>query len=290
MTWDSVWTGDCLEQLARVPEASVDLAFADPPFNIGYEYDQYDDRRGKADYLAWTDRWLAGVKRTLKPTGSFFVAIGDEYAAEFKVRLDALGLHLRNWIVWHYTFGVSCTKKFNRSHAHIFYYVMDPKRFTFNADAVRVPSARMTTYSDRRANPVGKLPDDTWYLRPQEADDHFDELSDTWAVSRVCGTFKERTAHPCQMPEAVLERVVKVASNPGDVVLDPFAGSGTTLAVAKRLRRRFLGIELSSDYAEAVRERLQTVQPSFGEKVPAVVSVPRRPGMKRTQAAGLKPR
>ena len=109
--------------------------------------------------------------RVLKPTGSFFLAIGDEYAAEHKVRLDALGLTMRNWIVWHYTFGVNCTKKFNRSHAHIFYYVRDPKRFTFNADAVRVPSARQTTYADRRANPVGKLPDDTWVLRPQESDD-----------------------------------------------------------------------------------------------------------------------
>ena len=201
MVWNDIWTGDCLRLLEDVPAGSVDLAFADPPFNIGYEYDQYHDRRSKGDYLAFTDRWLAAVKRTLKPTGSMFVAIGDEYAAEHKVRLDALGLHLRNWIVWHYTFGVSCTRKFNRSHVHIFYYVADPKQYTFNADAVRVKSARQTAYADRRANPLGKLPDDTWYLRPQEADDHFEADSDTWAVSRVCGTFHERTDHPCQMPK-----------------------------------------------------------------------------------------
>jgi len=291
MVWDDIWNGDCLERLAQIPEASVDLAFADPPFNIGYQYDAYDDRRQKADYLAWTERWLAGVKHVLKPTGSFFVAIGDEYAAEFKVRLDALGLTMRNWIIWHYTFGVSCTKKFNRSHAHIFYFVADPKRYTFNPETVRVKSARMTTYSDRRANPTGKLPDDTWYLRPQETEDHFDEQSDTWAISRVCGTFKERTEHPCQMPEAVLERIIRVASNPGDVVLDPFAGSGTTIAVAKRLRRRYLGIELSTAYAEAIRERLGSVQPDFGTRTDAPqVSVPRGPGRPRTVAAGLKPR
>jgi len=208
-----------------------------------------------------------------------------------KLRMDAAGLHLRNWIVWHYTFGVSCTKKFNRSHAHIFYYVVDPKKYTFNADAVRVPSARQTTYADRRANPVGKLPDDTWYLRPQESDDHFRADSDSWHLSRVCGTFRERTGHPCQMPEAVLERIIKVASNPGDTVLDPFAGSGTTVAVAKRLRRRFLGIELSEDYASAVRDRLSTVAPEFpGAKKPEKVSVPRGPGVRRTRAAGLKPR
>ncbi|HEY7427926.1 MAG TPA: site-specific DNA-methyltransferase, partial [Gemmataceae bacterium] len=77
-----------------------------------------------------------------------------------------------------------------------------------------------------------------------------------WYAARICGTFKERTAHPCQMPEAVLERIIGVSSNPGDLVLDPFAGSGTTLAVAKRLGRRYLGIELSAEYAERVRQRL----------------------------------
>lgn len=291
MVWDEVWTGDCLKMLEQVPAGSVDLAFADPPFNIGYQYDQYQDSRTKADYLAFTDRWLAAVQRTLKPTGAMFVAIGDEYAAEHKVRLDGLGLHLRNWIVWHYTFGVSCAKKFNRSHAHIFYYVANPKRFTFNGDGVRVKSARQIAYADRRANPLGKLPDDTWYLRPQEADDLFSADSDTWAVSRVCGTFHERTDHPCQMPEAVLERIIRVATNPGDVVLDPFAGSGTTLAVAKRLRRRFLGIELSAAYADAVRERLSGVLPEVeGAKVPVKSSVPRGPGMKKTQSAGLQVR
>jgi DNA modification methylase len=257
---DGVITGDCVEILNALPAGCADLLFADPPFNIGYEYDVYDDRRAREDYLAWADRWLAAANRVLKPTGAFFLAIGDEFAAEHKVRLDGLGLTLRNWIIWHYTFGVNCTKKFNRSHAHIFYYVRDPKRYTFNFDAVRVPSARMTTYADRRANPVGKLPDDTWVLRPQASESHFRPDQDTWFVSRVCGTFKERMGHPCQMPEAVLERVIRVASNPGELVIDPFAGSGTTLAVAKKLGRRFLGCELSEEYAEGVRRRLETIE------------------------------
>lgn len=256
LTGDSILTGDCLGHLARLPAGCVDLAFADPPFNIGYEYDVYDDVRSRADYLAWTDRWLAAVRRVLKPGGSFYVAIGDEYAAEIKVRLDALGLVMRNWIIWHYTFGVHCKRKFNRSHAHIFYYVVDPKRFTFHGEAVRVPSARQTTYADRRANPAGKMPDDTWVLRPQEEERCFAPDSDTWHVPRVCGTFKERTGHPCQMPETVLERIIRVSSSPGDLVLDPFAGSGTTVAAARRLGRRYLGIELSAEYAEGIRRRL----------------------------------
>jgi site-specific DNA-methyltransferase (adenine-specific) len=259
MTRNEVAAGDCVARLAELPAGCVDLAFADPPFNIGYEYDRYHDRRAREDYLAWTEKWLAGVRRVLKPTGSFYVAIGDEYAAEMKVRLDGLGLTMRNWIVWHYTFGVSCTRKFNRSHAHIFYYVADPKSFTFNADTVRVPSARQTTYADRRANPLGKLPDDTWVLRPQEDGSFFGPEDDTWYVSRVCGTFKERGEHPCQMPLALLERIVRVSSNPGDLVLDPFAGSGTTLAAAKKLGRDYYGIELSENYVERIKDRLGRV-------------------------------
>lgn len=263
MRLNEVIDGDCVAVLNDRPAGFADLVFADPPFNIGYQYDVYDDRQSKVDYLEWTEKWLAAAARALKPSGSFFLAIGDEFVAEHKVRLDALGLTMRNWIVWHYTFGVNCQKKFNRSHAHILYYVKDPKHYTFNADTVRVPSARMTTYADRRANPVGKLPDDTWVLRPQESDAHFGPDQDTWFVSRVCGTFKERVAHPCQMPEAVLARIIRVATNPGDVVVDPFAGSGTTLAVAKKLGRKYLGTELSEQYADGVRKRLQMIE--FGE-------------------------
>src|SRR5947209_17408083 len=100
---NTVVPGDCIKSLSKLPSGCVDLAFADPPFNIGYDYDVYHDRRGRDEYLAWTDRWLAAVRRVLSPRASFFVAIGDEYAAELKVRLDALGLTMRDWIVWHCT-------------------------------------------------------------------------------------------------------------------------------------------------------------------------------------------
>ena len=179
-------------------------------------------------------------------------------------------LLFRNWIVWHYTFGQNCKLKFNRSHAHLFYAVgsaaaasgkvsKEGLSFTFNRQAIAVPSARQTTYGDRRANPAGKLPDDTWYLRPQEADEaYFQSDGDTWYQSRLCGTFKERVQwHPCQLPEALLERVIKVSSNEGDLVFDPFAGSGTTLAVARRLGRRWLGCELSEEYAAKALERIE---------------------------------
>ncbi|MEZ6142317.1 MAG: site-specific DNA-methyltransferase [Zavarzinella sp.] len=260
---NQILIGDCLTHLQHLPAGSVDLIVTDPPFNIGYEYDTYDDQRTKADYLQWCEQWLAELVRVLSPNGSFYLAIGDEFVAEFKIRLDQLQLSMRNWIVWHYTFGVNCKLKFNRSHAHILYYVKNPKKFTFNPDAVRVPSARQTTYNDKRANSTGKLPDDTWVLRPQEDERFFAPESDTWYVPRVCGTFKERSSHPCQMPIALLERIVQVSSNPGDLVLDPFAGSGTTLCAAKKHQRDYLGMELSENYVQIINDRLHNMNGLF---------------------------
>jgi DNA modification methylase len=258
---DKVHEGDCLELLARVPDGSVHLAFADPPFNIGYEYDTYHDRKTADDYLGWSKRWMAEIVRVLRPDGTFWLAIGDEYAAELKVIASReLGLTCRSWVVWYYTFGVNCKQKFSRSHAHLFHFVRDPQTFTFNVDAIRVPSARELVYGDKRANAAGRLPDDTWILRPQDLPDGFASDEDTWYFPRVCGTFKERSGwHGCQMPEQLLGRIIRACSRAEETVLDPFGGSGTTLAVAKKLGRRFLGTELSPAYAARIRERLDDI-------------------------------
>ncbi len=275
---DRVHQGDCLEILTRLPAESVHLAFADPPFNIGYDYDTYDDRRTADDYLAWSRRWMEAVQRVLRPDGTFWLAIGDEYAAELKVLATReLGFTCRSWVVWYYTFGVNCRTKFSRSHAHLFHFVKDPTTFTFNDDAIRVPSARELVYADKRANAAGRLPDDTWILRPQDLPEGFTADGDTWYFPRVCGTFKERSGwHGCQMPEQLLGRIIRASSNAGDTVIDPFGGSGTTLAVAKKLGRRFLGCELSDAYAARIRERLAAVragQPLDGAPEP-LKSVP----------------
>ena len=239
--------GDCIEVLSKVRKPFADLIFADPPFNIGYEYDKYNDKQKRENYIAWTKEWMGVCKKVLKPHGSFYIAIGDEYAANVKVIADELGLFMRNWLIWHYTFGQQMKKKFARSHTHIFYFVNDEKNFTFNDYAVRVPSDRQLIYNDRRANPEGKMPDDVWNGYP-----------------RVCGTFKERAGwHPCQMPESLLKRIITVSSNPGDCVLDSFSGSGTTAAVAKQLGRNYTGIEISQKYVENAKKRLAQVEKQY---------------------------
>ena len=246
---DKIISGDCIEVLGNLSEPFADLIFADPPFNIGYKYDKYYDKLKKKNYIAWTKEWMGVSKKVLKPHGSFYIAIGDEYAAHVKIIADELGLFMRNWIIWHYTFGQQMKNKFARAHTHIFYLVNDKKNFTFNDLAVRVPSDRQLLYNDKRANPVGKMPDDVWNGFP-----------------RVCGTFKERLGwHPCQMPENLLKRIIAASSNPGDCVLDPFCGSGTTAAAALQLDRHYIGVEISEQYVEKAKKRLAELKkPRYG--------------------------
>ncbi|MGD0541017.1 MAG: site-specific DNA-methyltransferase [Tepidisphaeraceae bacterium] len=264
---------DCISLLNKREAEWINLVFADPPFNIGYLYHGYEDERKAEDYLKFSEDWMRAVHRALKPDGSFYLAIGDEYAADLCViARRKIGFHLRNWIVWHYTFGQQTKRMFAKTHTHILYFTKDQKNFTFNPDAVRVASARQTTYGDARANPKGKLPDDVWFLRPQEAPkEFFAGESDTWYISRVCGTFKEREGwHGCQMPMGVLDRIIRASSNPGDMVVDPFNGSGTTVISAALLGRQFLGIDQSEEYVAHARLRLEHAQKQVNGEASAV--------------------
>ncbi len=318
---NTIQHGDCIKRMNALPEGSVDLAFADPPFNIGYDYDVYDDSLECSKYLEWSRQWISAVHRVLKPDGTFWLAIGDEYAAELKVASREVGFHCRSWVIWYYTFGVNCKHKFSRSHVHLFYFIKDRENFTFRADerGNRIPSARALVYNDKRANPRGRLPDDTWIirpadvvgeltdeegtwhpddvespsdddrtwtLRPQDLEECFQPDEDTWYFPRVAGTFKERAGfHGCQMPEQLLGRIIRACSHENELVLDPFSGSATTAAVAKKLGRRFLGFDLSKEYVEHGRKRLESIR--VGDRLDGspepLVSAPSTHGPKRTK-------
>jgi site-specific DNA-methyltransferase (adenine-specific) len=293
--FNTIRLSDCIAGMNDLPAGCVDLVFADPPFNIGYDYDVYEDSLEHQQYINWSAEWISAVFGTLKPNGTFWLAIGDDYAAELKLESQKIGFHCRSWVIWYYTFGVNCSHKFTRSHTHLFHFVKDREDFTFRDEDLRVPSARELVYNDKRANPKGRLPDDTWIippaglvgqlvndddgswtpqalappvdndrtftLRPQDLEQSFSPAEDTWYIPRVAGTFKERAGfHGCQMPEQVLGRIIRTCSNPGDLVLDPFSGSATTLAVAKKLGRRFLGFDLSKDYVRHGRDRLNAIR------------------------------
>jgi DNA modification methylase len=242
-TADTILTGDCLAVLPTLPAGVAHLIYLDPPFNIGLEYPGYHDRRPEADYLHWLGDVFRAALRVLSPLGTVAVQCGQTIQAEVSVMLKRSGLHWRNSVVWSYGFGPHQKKKFVPSWQLIHVFAADARRFTFDADAVRVPSARQTTYKDRRANPLGRVP------------------GDVWEVSRVCGTFGERVkGHGCQTPLKVLRRIVRAYTDPGDLILDPMAGTGSVGAAAVSLGRRFLGVELCEATAEKARQRLGSVQ------------------------------
>ncbi len=250
---NKVILGDAIEIMKEIPDNSIDLIFADPPYNIGVKYDIYNDNLNSKEYLEWVDKWIYQAVRILKNTGSIYIAINDEYAAEYVIKLKQNNLYMRNWIIWYYTFGEHQNNKFTRSHTHILYFVKAPNNFTFNKDNIRIMSVRQKI-GDKRANPKGKIPDDVWY----------DSLDDVWEISRVAGTFKERVkGFPCQMPIKLLDRIILASSNENDIVLDPFAGSGTTLVVAKMRHRRYIGIEISPNYVEIAKKRLDDITMLF---------------------------
>jgi DNA modification methylase len=236
----TVHTGDCLNVLPALERESVDLVVTDPPYNIGIDYGKGSKADRRQDYDLWCGKWIYWCYRALRPGGSMWIISGQEHGAEIDIAIQRTGMTMRNRITWHETFGVYCHNKFGRTSRPIYYAVKDAKHFTFNKAAVTVPSARQEKYGDRRAAPGGKI------------------MGDVWQINRVCGTFKERVnGVPTQLPEELVRRIIGVSSNPGDAVLDPFAGSGTTLAVAKAMGRGAVGIELNPDYALIARRRME---------------------------------
>jgi DNA modification methylase len=238
--------GDCLYILQARPSGIARLVFADPPYNIGIDYGNgsSEDLLPGQDYLGWCYGWISECARMLTQDGSLWVLINHEWASDFEAIIREVGLRVRSWITWYETFGVNCSNNFNRTSRRILYAVKDPTRFVFHAEAVSRPSDRQLKYNDPRANPDGKLWDDVWGINPP--------------IPRLAGTHTERIPDfPTQLPLSLLMPIVGCASDPGDLVLDPFNGSGTTGAASIRLGRRYLGVEKSSHFAELSRLRLK---------------------------------
>jgi site-specific DNA-methyltransferase (adenine-specific) len=245
-----VYVGDCRRVLTALPAGSVDLVFADPPFNQGEPYGTWNDNLPWPDFLRFTCEWLDGCVRVLAPHGTVWVNVPDHIAAEIVVHLKGRGLEMVNWCVWHYRFGVWRDTNFIVSKVHALYFCKDQANRRWNPGAVLVPSDRATKYNDRRTqateNPGLRVPLDVWGGMGEE----------NWG--RVQGNNRERReGHPNQLPERYLERVIRSTSNLGDLVLDPFLGSGTTCTVARALGRRSIGIEINPAFATNACERIR---------------------------------
>lgn len=233
--------GDVIASLER-NRSKPALIFADPPYNQGVRYGgrrAHADRRPRREYVEWCGSWIGAASERLAPRGSMWVLCSEKYADDIgPILTRRIGPRI-NRVLWRETFGNYQQGKFPSGHRHLFYHAADPRRRTWNADAIRVPSARQAVYKDKRANPKGRIPDDVWVF------------------PRICGTYHERDRRfPNQVPEALLERVVKCATNRGDLVLELFTGSGSMGIVCKRLGRRYLGIEIDRENVQMATARI----------------------------------
>jgi modification methylase len=250
---DAIIVGDCIEELERLPPASVDLVFADPPYNLQLEgalsrpdqslVDAVDDDWDKfasfAEYDSFTRRWLAAVRRVMKPEATIFV-IGS-YHNIFRVGaiMQDLGFWILNDIVWRKANPMPNFRgrRFTNAHETMIWAARgaEAKSYTFNYEALKAGNEECQARSD-------------WFLPICTGAERLKDAAG-------------RKTHPTQKPEALLARVLLAASNAGDLVLDPFFGSGTTGAVAKRLHRAFIGLERDELYANAARARIDAVAP-----------------------------
>lgn len=247
--------GDSTQILQSIQDNSIDLIFADPPYNIGKHFGDFKDAwESDAKYAEWCCEWLTVCIQKLKPTGSLYVMTSTQAMPYLDLWLrDHLTIMSR--IVWHYdSSGVQARKHYGSLYEPILFAVKDPRNYTFNAKDIEV---------EAKTGAVRKLVD---YRKPTPAPYKTTKIpGNAWYIPRVRYRMPEYENHPSQKPEALLERIIKASSNPGDVVLDPFAGTFTTCAVAQRLGRRSIGIELQTEYVKIGLRRLGIADSFNGE-------------------------
>jgi site-specific DNA-methyltransferase (adenine-specific) len=248
----AILQGDCVKLLGDhdcddprcIGANQARLIFADPPYNIGIDYgDHYDDSQPFEDFKEWCGAWISAAGDKLTWDGSLFLLVDWAWSHDLAVLGRELGLHIRQTIVWYETFGVNCSRKYNRCSRPLIWFTKHKETFAWNPEAVNRPSDRQLKYNDKRADPNGKTWDDVWGINPpipRLVDNHHERIPD----------------FPTQLPLDLLRPIVGCHSDPGDLVLDPFSGSGTTGCACVELGRRFIGIELSEKFAELSRKRI----------------------------------
>lgn len=254
-----IWVGDAIAWLASLESESADLIFADPPYNI--KKAQWDYFDSPEEYLNWSLQWIEQASRALKPTGTLYVCGFSEILADIKKPALRFFEGCR-WLVWHYKNKGNLGSDWGRSHESIL-HLRKSQNFTFNLDDARTPyNAHTLKYPDRTqaetsqyAQP-GKGQSQPWSPHPRGA-----KPKDVLEIPTTCNGMHEKTPHPTQKPEELLRKIVMASSNPGDLVVDPFLGSGTTAVVAEQLQRRWKGCDISTGYCQWARERIELVEP-----------------------------
>ena len=265
-----------LEQV--VEDESIDLIFADPPYSIGKTFANFVDKwPSEAAYVEWCKRWLGLCIAKLKPTGSLYVMTSTQSVPYIDLFLRER-IHILSRIVWHYdSSGVQAKRHYGSMYEPILYCVKDKKNYTFNATDIMVEArtgAQRELIDYRKATPTPynaqKVPGNVWYY------------------PRVRYRMHEYENHPTQKPESLLTRIILASSNPGDLVLDPFAGTFTTCAVARRLGRMAIGIEMEKEYIKIGLRRCRFQQDLDGVQLEPVQKNTERRNGKRSPSGPMQ--
>lgn len=246
----ALYAGDCLERMRSLQDGAFDLVVTSPPYNIGKAYEA---PLALESYLAWCADWIREVYRVSADEGSFWLNLGylsvDGKAKAIPIPYllwDRIPFFLLQEIVWHYGAGVAARQTFSPRNEKFLWYVKNQDRYTFNLDAVRDPDVKYPNQKKNgklKCNPLGKNPGDVWIV-PK-------------VTSGAGRSSAERTDHPAQFPVAVIERIILASSNAGDLVLDPFMGSGSTAEACLKLGRPVIGFEISPEYVDLSAARLE---------------------------------
>lgn len=241
-----VLLGDCIRIMRQLPDNSIDMTFADPPFNLKKKYNHYEDSKEKTEYLNWCNLWIDEMVRITKPSGAIFVHNIPRWLTHYAEHLNKTA-YFRHWISWD-SGGGPLGKTLLPNHYGILYYTKSKSYKEFKFYDIRAPHKRcrickgyIKDYGGKKdqMHPFGML------------------LSDVWTDIHRIRHKKRRDEHPCQLPIPLLERLILMTTDEGDVVLDPFIGTGTTAVAAKSLGRRYIGIDLDKKYIEIAKRNIK---------------------------------
>jgi site-specific DNA-methyltransferase (adenine-specific) len=253
-----LYQGDSIDWLKSLETKSVDLIFADPPYNI--KKADWDNFENQEHYIEWSLQWICEASRILKPTGSFYICGFSEILADLK---HPASKHFKScrWLIWHYKNKANLGSDWGRSHESIIHFRksdgtklnIDDVRIPYGAHTLKYPSHPQAETSAYGKGSAKKR--DNWTPNPKGA-----KPKDVIEIPTTCNGMGETTPHPTQKPEELLRKFVLASSKEGDLVVDPFSGSGTTIVVAEQLNRRWMGCDLNIEYNDWAFKRIENVR------------------------------
>ncbi|MFN4878067.1 MAG: DNA-methyltransferase [Aphanizomenon sp.] len=253
-----IYQGNSLDWLVSVDSESVDLVFADPPYNI--KKAEWDNFENQEKYIEWSIQWISQASRILKSTGSLYVCGFSEILADLKYSVSKYFKNCR-WLIWHYKNKANLGSDWGRSHESIIHF-RKSEQAKINIDDVRIPYGAHTlkypSHPQAETSAYGKgktKKNNNWTPNPKGA-----KPKDVIEIPTTCNGMGETTPHPTQKPEELLRKFVLASSHEGDLIIDPFSGSGTTVVVAEQLNRRWMGCDLNIEYNNWAIQRLENVR------------------------------